>query len=167
MENISRFNLFYFNRQMAHNFSDQCKKIIEGKYNVPSEYINIVKNEMDWYDEIHLIRSNMNHFLIGDYDIQKTKEGEWIFKYENINLSSRTPQIEKSYMIRDILKDVEDLHLFLFLTLKKIFLIYLKEIGSDSKAYILKYTEEGICYHELSFKEFISREKGKIIERLD
>lgn len=137
---------------MAHNFSDQCKKIIEGKYNVPSEYTNIIKNEMNWYNEVHLIRSNMNHFLIGDYDIKKTKYGEWVFKYQNINLSFRTSQTGLEDIERDIKKDVNDLYLILFQTLKKIFLTYLKKAGPNSKGHFLKYTKDGMCIHELSFK---------------
>lgn len=167
MENVSRFNLFYLNSNMAHNFSEQCNKIIEGKYKVPSEYIDFVKNDMNWYKDVHLIRSNMNHFLIGDYDINKTEKGEWIFKYQNVNLSSRVPHTDISYIERNILKDIEEFYLFLFQTLKKIFLVYLRKTDPNSKGHFLKYTEDGICIHELSFYEYISGEKGKIIEKLD
>ncbi|AKB21874.1 hypothetical protein [Methanosarcina sp. WH1] len=167
MENISRFNLFFFNKNMAHSFSDQCKKIIDGKYDIPPEYIKIIENEMDWYRDVHLIRSNMNHFLIGDYEIKKTDNGEWIFKYENVNLSSRMSHTEISYIERNILNDVEEFYMFLFQFLKKIFLVYLKQTGPKSKGHFLKYTEDGICIHELSFYEYISGEKGEIIEKFD
>jgi hypothetical protein len=167
MENISRFNLFCLNKNMAHSFFDQRKKIIEGKYPVPSEYLDIIRDEMDWYEDVHLIRSNMNHFLIGDYDIEKTENGRWIFKYQNTNLSHRALLGNKQYIERNIVEDIKSFKTSLFSVLKKIFNVYLKKVGTDKKAHILKYTADGINIHELSFSEFISGEKGKIVEKIE
>jgi hypothetical protein len=47
MENIAMFNLFCLNKNMAHKFYAQRNKIIAGKYTVPSEYLKIVRDEMD------------------------------------------------------------------------------------------------------------------------
>ena len=168
MENISRFNLFYLCNGMKHSFYDQYKKIIQGNYLIPDEYRDIIKNDMDWYQDVNLIRSNMNHFLIGEYDIEKTENGEWIFKYQNINLSSREPHIDTSQFIeRDILEDIDLFYKSLFHVLEKIFLVYLNKTGMETKAHFLKYTADGINIHEMSFIEYVGQEKGTIVEKLD
>jgi hypothetical protein len=108
----------------------------------------------------------MNHFLIGDYDIEKTENGTWIFKYQNTNLSQRALLGNKQYIEINIVEDIESFKTSLFLVLKKIFKVYLNKMGSSKKAHILKYTADGINIHELSFSEFIYGEKGKIVEKI-
>ncbi|WP_164999258.1 hypothetical protein [Methanohalophilus profundi] len=109
MENVSRFNCFYLQKDMSQNFTEQCKKNKENKYSIPERYRNIIKWDLEWYQEVHLIRSNMNHFLIGDYDVKRTEKGQWIFKYENINKSKRGPHVDKTHSIeRNMLEDIEE-----------------------------------------------------------
>jgi hypothetical protein len=167
MENISHFNRFYLHHDMKSGFNSQCKKIRSGAYPIPDEYRDIIINDMVWYWDVHLIRSNMNHFLIGDYNIKKTEGGEWIFMYENLNKSPREfHSDDKKFINRNIIEDIDNFDKYLFLVLQKIFLVYLHKAGTTNKAHILKYTKDGCNIHEMNFLEYIKQEKGVIIENI-
>lgn len=120
MENLAKINLFMFDmdNNPSPRFSKQMTAINKGNLNFHPDYDELIKEEMDWYMEVHQIRSNTNHFMVGMNVFGRADDGEWIPEYMNFHMSERLPGYD--FIIkRNILRDTDFFIILLFKSLIK------------------------------------------------
>ena len=161
MENLAKINLFMFDaKNPSHKFSKQIDKIKKGNLKFHPEYDKIIKEEMDWYDEVHRIRSNTNHFMVGMNVFGQSDNEEFIPQYMNYNLSKRTSDTDFK-MERDISKDAENFYNSALKILNKISEVYIEKMEKDQKCMIPYYDESnGILeFRSISYNQYIGNNK--------
>lgn len=91
MENLAKINLFMFdaNPSVSPHFSNQMTAIKKGNLNFYPDYDKLIKNEMDWYKQVHQIRSNVNHYMVGLNVFGRADDEEWIPQYMNFAMIDR------------------------------------------------------------------------------
>ena len=165
MENMAKINLFMFdaNIQPKHRFSDQMKKINTGKLEFHPNYDKLIKEKMDWYMEVHQIRSNTNHYLVGLNVFDRSDDGEWIPLYMNFNISDRFS--DNGFKIeRNIIMDIEMFYNCTIKILNQISDIYIERMEKEKLCVVPFFEKNGIEFREISFNQFIAGEKGKLIQ---
>ncbi len=90
-----------------------------------------VKEEMGWYEEVHRIRSNTNHYMVGINIFGRTEDGGWVPRYMNFNISDRASPIEDFKIERNILNDTDFFYVSTIKTLNQISEIYLKIMNKE------------------------------------
>ena len=168
MENISRINLFMFelNTSVKPKFTDQMKQIKSEKLKFHPEYDKLIKEEMNWYLQVHRVRSNANHFLTGTNVFGRSGEGEPVLEYLNYNLSDRNDHSIDPFKIEyDILSTVDSFYNATISTLNKIADIYLEKMDKDKKCHITFIVDGYLEIRELSCNDLIQGELGKLIGR--
>jgi len=165
MENLAKINLFMFDANInpKHGFSDQMNKIKEGKLKFHPDYDKLIKEEMDWYMEVHRIRSNTNHYMVGMNVFGRTEDGEWIPQYLNFNISKRLSN--KDFKIeRNILKDTEFFYDSTIKILNQISEIYIERMDKENPCAVPIIGEDGIEFREISYNQFLAGQKGILIQ---
>lgn len=165
MENLAKINLFMFDANInpSPRFSEQMKAIKKGNLNFYPDYDKLIEDEMDWYMEVHQIRSNTNHFMVGMNIFERADDGEWIPQYMNFNMSNRLPDFD--FIIkRDILRDTEFFYNSTIKILNQISEMYIERMGKDKTCAVTFIQKDGIEFREISYNQFIAGEKGKLIQ---
>ena len=109
--------MFNANGSVSHKFSNQMNginNIEEGKVYLHPQYDKLIKEKMEWYQEVHQIRSNTTHFMVGMNVFEQSDNEEWIPQYMNFSISNRLPDFDFTIK-RNILKDAD---FFIILQLK-------------------------------------------------
>ncbi|MDY6932080.1 MAG: hypothetical protein SVJ22_09235 [Halobacteriota archaeon] len=166
MENLAKINLFMFDANInpKHGFSDQMKKIKEGILEFHPDYDKLIKEEMDWYMEVHRIRSNTNHYMVGMNVFGRTEDEEWIPQYMNFNISERFS--DNDFKIeRNILSDTEFFYNSTIKTLNQISEIYIERMDEEKPCAVTFIGTDEIEFREISYNQFIAGEKGKSIQK--
>lgn len=166
MENLAKINLFMFDNNKnkpPDKFSDQMKKIKQGKLKFHPRYDILIKDKMSWYEEVHRIRSNINHYMVGMNIFGRTNDGKWIPQYMNFSISERSSN--KDFKIeRNILEDTVFFYDSTVKILNQISEIYIERMDKDHPCIITFFGEDEIEFREVSYNEFISGQKGKLIQ---
>ncbi len=165
MENLAKINLFMFdsNKNPSPNFFDQMKDIKVGNLKFHPSYDTLIKDNMEWYEEVHRIRSNANHYLVGINVFGLAEDGEWIPQYMNFNISDRFPN--KNLKIeRNILKDTDFFYGSTIKILNQISEIYIERMDKDKPCSVLLFGKDGIEFRQISYNDFISGQIGKSIQ---
>jgi hypothetical protein len=165
MENLAKINLFMFdaNNNPSPGFSKQMKAIKKGNLNFYPDYDKLIKEEMDWYMEVHQMRSNANHFMVGMNVFGRADDGEWIPQYMNFNISDRLS--DNDFKIeRNILRDTEFFYNSTIKILNQISEIYIERIEKDKACAVPFFEKDGIEFREISYNQLIAGEKGKLIQ---
>lgn len=165
MENVAKINFFMFdaNKDPPHDFSGQMKQIKKGNLTFHPEYDRLIKEEMDWYEEVHRIRSNTNHYLVGTNVFGRAENGEWIPQYMNFNISDRFPNKDLK-IERNILKDTVFFYDSTIKILNKISEAYIERMDKEKPCLVPFVGKDEIEFRELSFTEYMSGQKGKLIQ---
>ena len=165
MENLAKINLFMFdaNNNPSQGFCKQMKTIKKGNLNFHPDYDKLIKEEMDWYKEVHRMRSNANHFMVGMNVFGRADDGEWIPQYMNFNISDRLS--DNDFKIeRNILRDAEFFYNSTIKILNQISEIYIEIMDKDKTCAVSFFEKDGIEFREISYNQFIAGEKGKLIQ---
>ena len=165
MENLAKIHLFMFDANInpGHRFSDQMKKIKEGKLKFHPDYDKLIKEEMDWYMEVHQIRSNTNHYMVGMNVFGRADDGEWIPQYMNFSISDRLS--DNDFKIeRNILRDTEFFYNSTIKILNQISEIYIERMDKEKPCVVTIIEEDGIEFREISYNQFMAGKKGKLIQ---
>lgn len=165
MENLAKINLFMFdtNNNPSSKFSKQMSTIKKDNLNFHPDYDKIIKEEMDWYDEVHQIRSNANHFMVGMNVFGRSNDGEWIPQYMNFNISDRSHDYD--FIIkRNILGDTDFFYNSTIKLLNQMSEIYIERMEKDKACAVTLVENDGIEFREISYNQFIAGEKGKMIQ---
>lgn len=165
MENLAKINLFMFDANINpnHGFSDQMKNINKGKLKFHPDYDKLIKEEMDWYMEVHQIRSNTNHYMVGMNVFGRADNGEWIPQYMNFNISDRSS--DNDFKIeRNILRDTEFFYNSTIKILNQISEIYIERMDKEKPCVVIIVEKDGIEFREISYNQFIAGKKGKLIQ---
>ncbi len=165
MENLAKINFFMFDANITpkHGFSDQMKKINKGKLKFHPDYDKLIKEEMDWYIEVHQIRSNTNHYMVGMNVFGRADDGEWIPQYMNFNISDRFSDSDFKIK-RNILRDTEFFYNSTIKILNQISEIYIERMEKEKTCAVPFFEKDGIEFREISYNQFIAGEKGKLIQ---
>lgn len=165
MENLAKINFFMFDANITpkHGFSGQMKKINTGKLKFHPDYDKLIKEEMDWYIEVHQIRSNTNHYMVGMNVFGQADDGEWIPRYVNFNISDRFSGNDFEIK-RNILRDTEFFYNSTIKILNQISEIYIEEMEKEKTCAVPFSEKDGIEFREISYNQFIAGEKGKLIQ---
>ena len=165
MENLAKISLFMFDANInpKHGFSDQMKKINKGKLKFHPDYDKLIKEEMDWYMEVHQIRSNTNHYMVGMNVFGRANDGGWIPQYMNFKISDRFS--DNDFKIeRNILRDTEFFYNSTIKILNQISEIYIERMEKEKTCAVPFFEKDGIEFREISYNQFIAGEKGKLIQ---
>lgn len=165
MENLAIINLFMFDaikESPPDHFSDQVKKIKNRNLKFHPSYDKLIEEEMDWYDEVHRIRSTTNHFVVGMIIFGRTDEGGWIPQYMNFDIPHTADEYFK--IERNILKDTDFFYESTIKTLNQISGIYIERIDKEKPCAVTFIGKDEIEFRELSFTEYMSGQKGKLIQ---
>lgn len=165
MENLAKISLFMFDANInpKHGFSDQMKKINKGELKFHPDYDKLIKEEMDWYMEVHQIRSNTNHYMVGMNVFGRADDGEWIPQYMNFNISGRFS--DNDFKIeRNILRDTEFFNNSTIKILNQISGIYIERMEKEKPCAVPFFEKDGIEFREISYNQFIAGKKGKLIQ---
>lgn len=165
MENLAKINLFMFDmdNNPSPRFSKQMTAINKGNLNFHPDYDELIKEEMDWYMEVHQIRSNTNHFMVGMNVFGRADDGEWIPEYMNFHMSKRLPGYE--FIIkRNILRDTDFFYNSTIEIINKISEVYIEKMEKDKTCAVTFIEKDGIEFREMSYNQFIAGEKGKLIQ---
>lgn len=165
MENLAKINLFMFDANInpKHGFSDQTKKINKEQLKFHPDYDKLIKEKMNWYTEVHQIRSNTNHYMVGMNVFGRADNGEWIPQYMNFNISGRFSDADFK-IERNILKDAEFFYNSTIKILNQISDIYIKRMEKEKTCVVPFFEKDGIEFREISYNQFIAGEKGKLIQ---
>ena len=165
MENLAKINLFMFDAKNnpKHMFSDQMKKINNGELEFHPDYDKLIKEEMDWYKEVHQIRSNTNHYMTGMNVFGQADDGELIPQYVNFNISGRFSDNNFKNK-RNILRDTEFFYNSTIKILNQISEIYIERMEKEKTCAVSFFEKDGIEFREISYNQLIAGEKGKLIQ---
>lgn len=165
-ENISRINLFMFDssKNPPQNFSRQKKQIQNGKLKLHPFYDDIIKNKIGWYEEVHTIRSNANHFLAGVRVFGRDESGEPVLEYMNYNLSENHVTNNDFKIKRDLVSDVIYFYKNTLELLDDISKIYIELMDKDVQCAITFVYDDRIEFRKISFNEYISGGDGTIVQ---
>jgi hypothetical protein len=165
MENLAKINLFMFDANInpKHGFSDQTKKINKEQLKFHPDYDKLIKEKMNWYTEVHQIRSNTNHYMVGMNVFGRADNGEWIPQYMNFNISGRFSDADFK-IERNILKDAEFFYNSTIKILNQISDIYIERMEKEKTCVVPFFEKDGIEFREISYNQFIAGEKGKLIQ---
>ena len=165
MENIAKINLFMFDANInpKHSFSDQMKRIKDGKLQFHQDYDKLMNEEMDWYIEVHRIRSNTNHYMVGMNVFGRTEDEEWVPQYMNFDISDRSPT--KDFKIeRNILADTEFFYDSTLKILNKIAEVYIERMDKERPCAVPIVGKNEIEFRKMSYTGYISGQKGELIQ---
>jgi hypothetical protein len=165
MENSAKISLFMFDANInpKHGFSDQMKEINKGKLKFHPDYDKLIKEEMDWYMEVHQIRSNTNHYMVGMDVFGRANDGGWIPQYMNFKISARFS--DNDFKIeRNILRDTEFFYNSTIKILNQISEIYIERMDKEKPCVVTIIEKDGIEFREISYNQFIAGKKGKLIQ---
>jgi hypothetical protein len=164
MENLAKINLFMFDaNDPSIKFSKQMKAIKKGKLNFYPDYDKLIKKEMDWYMEVHQIRSNANHFMVGTNVFGEADDGELISEYMNFDMINSLS--DNDFKInRNILRDTELFYDSTIKILNQISEIYIERMEKDKTCIVQFIEKDGIEFREISYNQFMAGEKGKLIQ---
>ena len=168
MQNLAIINLFMFNANgsVSHKFSNQMNginNIEEGKVYLHPQYDKLIKEKMEWYQEVHQIRSNTTHFMVGMNVFEQSDNEEWIPQYMNFSISNRLPDFDFTIK-RNILKDADFFYNSTIEILNQISEIYIERMEKDKTCAVTFIEKDGIEFREISYNQFMSGEKGKLIQ---
>ncbi|MDD4532036.1 MAG: hypothetical protein PHW22_01165 [Bacilli bacterium] len=169
MENVAKINFFVFenhfihNKQLIQSFQGQRKKIIEGKLSLHPDYDNIIKNDLDWYNELSAIRHTFIHFIAGMCVIDRKEE--IVLKYLTFNLSVIELNKEEK-IIRNIIEDIESFYNKTMTFLNDISTIYLKNINPRSMHYDYVLKDDYLEIMEISLGDYLEGKKGKFVQKV-
>ncbi len=165
-ENISRINLFLFDsiKNPPQKFSRQKKQIRSGKLKLHPFYDEIIKNKIGWYEEVHTIRSNANHFLAGFRVFGRDESGEPVLEYINYNLSESHVTNNEFKIKRNIVNDVIYFYRNTLEFLDEISQIYIELMDKDVQCAITFPYDDRIEFREISFNEYISGGEGTLVQ---
>lgn len=159
-ENLSRIVAFlYPKNNLPQGFYDQKKRFLEG--NIDQGYVEILKR-VEWYDEIHTLRSESIHFLSGM--VTGTNGDE--LGYLNVPKSSRSSALNKIKIdsIRDHINIIYKSVVEYILSFGDYFVQFLNK---DSKAGFpcIRTTSGLLGAEERSLHECLSNLPGRCVTR--
>jgi hypothetical protein len=170
MENVAKMNHFIFdnyfifdNKKLVRGFEDQRKKIIEGKLSLHPEYDNIIKNDLNWYDELCAIRHTFIHFIVGMCVVDRKEE--IVLKYLTYNLSNIELK-EEVKIIRNIIEDVESFYNKTITFLNDVSVIYLNKIDKRTISYICILNDDYLEIREISLDDYLEGKTGKLLHKV-
>jgi len=167
MENVAKINFFVFDNYFIHNkqelnrgFENQRNKIIEGKLSLHSEYDNIIRNDLNWYNELCAIRHTFIHFIAGTCIINRKEE--IVLKYLTYNLSNIELK-EEVKIIRNIIEDIELFYNETMTFLNDISTIYLKNLDPRIISSINTLNGDYLEIWEISLGDYLEGKTGKLL----
>jgi len=170
MENVAKINFFVFDDYFIHNnqelnrgFENQRNKIIEGKLSLHPDYDNIIKNDLDWYNELSSIRHTFIHFIAGTCIINRKEE--IVLEYLTYNLSNIELN-EEVKIIRNIIKDVESFYNKTMTFLNDISVIYLKNLDPSTISYFYDLKDDYLEIKEIRLGDYLEGKTGKLLHKV-
>jgi hypothetical protein len=164
MENISRINLIMFDdnkNKPPNKFSDQVKQIKKGNLKLHPDYDKLIKEKIEWYDKVNLIRNNANHFLAGFVVFGRSEEGKTIPEYLNYNLSEREKHSCEELEIKtNILESTDSFYTSILIFLNCVAKIYIEKMDKDVGCAISLIIDNSLEIRKISYNEFISGGMG-------
>ncbi len=101
--------------------------------------------------------------MVGMNIFGRTNDGKWIPQYMNFSISERSPN--KDFKIqRNILEDTVFFYDSTVKILNQISEIYIERMNKDHPCIVTFFGEDEIEFREVSYNEFISGQKGKLIQ---
>ncbi|NPE28188.1 hypothetical protein HNV12_09500 [Methanococcoides sp. SA1] len=169
MENVSRINLFMFENpgSIPPKFSKQIKKIKSGDLSFSPEYDKLIREEMEWFNDVSRIRDNANHFLTGLVVFDRTDDGKPIPKYLNYNISERKkhesddPKIEMNIS--------NSVAIFFENTIKfldKISSIYIERMDKDVPCHITYFKDGEVEIRSITYNDYVAGNDGEYVTTL-
>lgn len=170
MENVAKINFFVFDDYFVHNnqelnrgFENQRDKIIDGKLSLDLEYDNIIKNGLNWYNELCAIRHTFIHFIAGMCVIDRKEE--IVLKYLTYNLSYIELN-EEVKIIRNIIEDIESFYNKTMTFLNDISTIYLKNLDPRIMSHINILNDDYLEIREISLGDYLEGKTGKLLHKV-
>lgn len=165
-ENISKINVFMFGpeKNPSHRFSGQKKQIENGKLKFHPLYDDIIKNKIDWYEKVHIIRSTANHCLTGFRVFGRNENGDPVSEYINYNMLGSHGDDNDFKIHRNIVDDVIYFYEKTLEFLNNISRIYIGLMDKDVQCAITVYHGDRIEFRTISFNEYISHGEGTLVQ---
>ncbi|WP_410509752.1 hypothetical protein RSJ42_05910 [Methanosarcina hadiensis] len=170
MENVAKINFFVFDnyfilydQELNRGFENQRNKIIKGKLSLHPEYDNIIKNDLNWYNELCAIRHTFIHFIAGMCVIDRKEE--IVLKYLTYNLSYIELN-EEVKIIRNIIEDIESFYNKTITFLNDISTIYLKNLDPRIMSHINILNDDYLEIREISLGDYLEGKTGKLLHKV-
>ena len=86
MENVAKINYFIFaKKELCRGFENQKNKIVGGNLSLNPKYDTIIKETINWYEELSSIRHTFIHFIVGMCVSGKDEENKTRLEYLTYN----------------------------------------------------------------------------------
>ena len=137
MENVAKINYFIFaKKELCRGFENQKNKIVCGNLSLNPKYDTIIKETINWYEELSSIRHTFIHFIVGICVSGKDEENKTRLVYLTYNLSNVKSDDKKAKIVRNIIEDVEFFYQKTMNFLNDISTIYLEKIDPKTVSYV-------------------------------
>lgn len=165
MENIAKVNLFLFESKSnpPHDFLGQMERAKKDALQFNESYSRVMKNQMEWYEDVPRIRNNSSHYVSGTGVFEYGDDGKPVPVYQSYEISERKENRSGSTKIKfRILPTVQKWRNELLSCIDSIGRAWLEELDDEMACLIPYIYPDRTEFRKISLRDYRAGLEGEV-----